>query len=159
MPTTCDAPPHTRVEDVCLATTFPPRERRDTHTHRPRPRVVVVVVVVETNANVLSRKETKRGTANPNDQSRTTTTTKDIYPTALSRPYFFLDTINIVSVYPQLIYTSYPIASKSFDHTTTRAHLTLQRKRKRKGIHHARVASRLVFSSPRSSQSLADDDF
>ena len=141
------------------------RRRKNTHRDRERKRsrqrvVVNVVVVVETNANVLSRKETKRGTANPNDQSRTTTTTKDIYPTALSRPYFFLDTINIVSVYPQLIYTSYPIASKSFEpHNHTRAHLTLQRKRKRKGIHHARVASRLVFSSPRSSQSLADDDF
>ena len=189
MPTTCDAPPHTRVEDVCLATPFSPHENdetgkgvtksgplkdaqktsKKTHTHRDRERKRsrqrVVVNVVETNAkNVLSRKETKkRGTANPNDQSRTTTTTtKDIYPTALSRPYFFLDdTINIVSVYPQLIYTSYPIANQSRSTTQPRANtrLTLQRKRKRKGIHHARVASRLVFSSPRSSQSLADDDF
>ena len=193
MPTTCDAPPpHTRVEDVCLATPFSPHENdetgkgvtksgplkdaqktsKKTHTHRDRERKRsrqrVVVNVVETNAkNVLSRKETKkRGTANPNDQSRTTTTTtttKDIYPTALSRPYFFLDdTINIVSVYPQLIYTSYPIASKSFEphnHARAQTRLALQRKRKRKGIHHARVASRLVFSSPRSSQRLADDDF
>ena len=177
MPTTCDAPPHTHAWKMCVSrrkgvTKSGPlkdaqKTSKKTHTHRDRERKRsrqrVVVNVVETNAkNVLSRKETKkRGTANPNDQSRTTTTTtKDIYPTALSRPYFFLDTINIVSVYPQLIYTSYPIASKSFEpHNHTRAHLTLQRKRKRKGIHHARVASRLVFSSPRSSQSLADDDF
>ena len=137
------------------------RRRKNTHRDRERKRsrqrvVVNVVVVVETNANVLSRKETKkRGTANPNDQSRTTTTTtttKDIYPTALSRPYFFLDTINIVSVYPQLIYTSYPIANQSRSTTQPRAntpHSAAQKKKKRH-IHHARVVmSRLVFSSPR----------
>ena len=184
MPTTCDAPPHTRVEDVCLATPFSPHENdetgkgvtksgrplkdaqktsKKTHTHRDRERKRsrqrVVVNVVETNAkNVLSRKETKkRGTANPNDQSRTTTTTtttKDIYPTALSRPYFFLDTINIVSVYPQLIYTSYPIANQSRSTTQPRANtrLTLQRKRKRKGI-----SIMPASSCPASSSLLLDD--
>ena len=143
-----------------LSKTHKKRRRKHTHTETEREnareqRVVVnVVVVVETNANVLSRKETKRGTANPNDQSRTTTTTttKDIYPTALSRPYFFLDTINIVSVYPQLIYTSYPIANQSRSTTQPRAntpHSAAQKKKKRH-IHHARVVmSRLVFSSPR----------
>ena len=120
------------------------RERK-----RSRQRVVVNVVVVETNANVLSRKETKRGTANPNDQSRTTTTTtttKDIYPTALSRPYF-LDTINIVSVYPQLIYTSYPIAIKVVRPHNHAQHASLcSAKEKKRHIHHARVVmSRLVF--------------
>ena len=143
-----------------LSKTHKKRRRKNTHRDRERKRsrqrvVVNVVVVVETNANVLSRKETKRGTANPNDQSRTTTTTtttKDIYPTALSRPYFFLDTINIVSVYPQLIYTSYPIANQSRSTTQPRAntpHSAAQKKKKRH-IHHARVVmSRLVFSSPR----------
>ena len=153
-----------------LSKTHKKRRRKNTHRdrERKRSRQRVVVNVVETNAkNVLSRKETKkRGTANPNDQSRTTTTTtttKDIYPTALSRPYFFLDdTINIVSVYPQLIYTSYPIANQSRSTTQPRAntpHSAAQKKKKRH-IHHARVVmSRLVFSSPRrSSQSLADDD-
>ena len=140
-----------------LSKTHKKRRRKHTHTEteRKRSRQRVVVNVVETNAkNVLSRKETKkRGTANPNNQSRTTTTTtKDIYPTALSRPYFFLDTINIVSVYPQLIYTSYPIANQSRSTTQPRAntpHSAAQKKKKRH-IHHARVVmSRLVFSSPR----------
>ena len=144
-----------------LSKTHKKRRRKNTHRDRERKRsrqrvVVNVVVVVETNANVLSRKETKkRGTANPNDQSRTTTTTKDIYPTALSRPYFFLDdTINIVSVYPQLIYTSYPIANQSRSTTQPRANtrLTLQRKRKRKGI-----SIMPASSCPASSSLLLDD--
>ena len=143
-------PPPTHAWKMCVSRRLFPHENDERERKRSRPRVVVVVVVVETNANVLSRKETKRGTANPNDQSRTTTTTKDIYPTALSRPYFFLDTINIVSVYPQLIYTSYPIASKSFDHTTTRKHASLcSAKEKEK-------ASIMPASRPASSSLLLD---
>ena len=61
---------------------------------------------------------------------------------------------NIISVYPQLIYTTYPIANQSRSTTQPRANtrLTLQRKRKRKGI-----SIMPASSCPASSSLLLDD--
>ena len=117
------------MEDVCLATPFSPHETRRKHTHtetetaRRRKR--------RRRRDQRERSLAKRDEERHRESERPKSDDDDDDERYISRSfvasvYFFRYTINIVSVYPQLIYTSYPIASKSFEpHNHARKHASL----------------------------------
>ena len=142
MPTTCDGP---HAWKMCQQRLFPRRrgprprrknrERETEKTARDRAPTEERVVVVVEERERSKREKTKRN----RESERPKSDDDERYPTCI-----FKNTINIVS---QLI--SYPIVK-----VVRPNHINLTPKRKKR---HARVAFRLIFSSPRSR--LDDDDF
>ena len=121
-------PPHTRAWKMCVSRRlFPHTRRKHTHTEtetaRRRKR--------RRRRDQRERSLAKRDEERHRESERPKSDDDDDDERYISRSfvasvYFFRYTINIVSVYPQLIYTSYPIASKSFEpHNHARKHASL----------------------------------
>ena len=150
MPTTCDGP---HAWKMCQQRLFFPDEKTARDREPTTEERVVVVVVVEERERSKRREKTKRNreSERPKSDDDDDVNDDERYPT-LSR-VFLKDAFNIVSAINTYIRIQ-SRQSRSRPQPTRKPHSN--KAQKKRHHHHARVAFRLVFSSPRSR--LDDDD-